>query len=280
MGMATGPGGSTTSVREQAEAFTTAVYIPVLRNLRLTGEAIAAQNLEELEASLDRVNDAIAHSTEFGTFSFELTMRSGKIFLVASAGAQAVVTVSILPLLLDAKTLIVDRIREIRPREQLNSLRNEVVQVVENPAERERINQLFEERQQANAERQRQAAHEAVQNAMREARLSQELREKQERLNLEIMARRSEIRRSYLSRDTVAGAIGPILLLLLGISLIIAMFVHTTVSGTVSDSFLLILGYFFGNAATQKSARSGKRKRAEDPEPEASAEMISTTQVG
>jgi hypothetical protein len=46
----------------------------------------------------------------------------------------------------------------------------------------------------------------------------------------------------------MAALVGPILLIVLGLTLVIAMFTGTTMVPTIENAFLIILGYFFGSA--------------------------------
>ena len=62
---------------------------------------------------------------------------------------------------------------------------------------------------------------------------------------------RSEVWRSFLERESVATIVGAILLVTLTVTLVTAMFIGTAASDVVSSSFLLILGYFFGQTASR-----------------------------
>ncbi|MBR7838604.1 hypothetical protein KDL01_35380 [Actinospica durhamensis] len=245
------------------------LYGDVLRDLKLTDESIDAQDLHQLEDSLALVNDAIQHSDRFSTYSVEITPQGT---VLTSNSDRAHLTVGIMPFLLHAKTRILDRMRELRSQEDLSSLREEVVENIADPSERERVESVFQAREEAGAEAKQRLAREAVETAAQEARLHHDIQERKERLDVEMRFRRSEIRRSYLQRDMIAGAVGPILLLGLAATIVTAMFNRVVVSGTVSDSFLLILGYFFGNATNQKQGAAGKkggRKPARRSEPPA-----------
>ena len=64
------------------------------------------------------------------------------------------------------------------------------------------------------------------------------------------LERKAALVRLFLDRESVATTIGGILLLLLAIVLTVAMFTEVAASSVISNSFLLILGYFFGQART------------------------------
>ena len=78
-----------------------------------------------------------------------------------------------------------------------------------------------------------------------------EAKERDQRLQIELRERRSAIYRSFLERESVASVVGAFLLLALGVTLIIGMFTHVAASEIITSSFLLILGYFFGQASTR-----------------------------
>jgi uncharacterized membrane protein len=74
------------------------------------------------------------------------------------------------------------------------------------------------------------------------------------RLQLEIDERRSAIRRSWIERESIASIVGAFLLLTLGLTLVVAMFTGTAPTEVVTSGFLLILGYFFGQATSRQAA--------------------------
>ena len=93
--------------------------------------------------------------------------------------------------------------------------------------------------------------------------------------DLEAMERRWSLLGRLLAKEFVATVIGGLLLLGLAAALVLAMFLDQPATEIVSSSFLLILGYFFGNHVTtrqpQKSAQP--RRQAENtparPDPNA-----------
>ncbi len=87
------------------------------------------------------------------------------------------------------------------------------------------------------------------------------------RLRVELQERRSEIYRRFLQRESVASIIGAFLLLALGVALIIGMFTETAPTEVVTNAFLLILGYFFGQATGRTEVASERG----DPTAELSA---------
>lgn len=70
---------------------------------------------------------------------------------------------------------------------------------------------------------------------------------------VELLERKSKVWRTFIGRETVATIIGGMLLLVLAGSLIIAMFIGTEISEIVTNSFLVLLGYFFGQSTARVS---------------------------
>jgi hypothetical protein len=69
-------------------------------------------------------------------------------------------------------------------------------------------------------------------------------------------ASRARIWQRFFARESVATLIGALILLTLTICLIVAMFTGTEISTVLSNSFLIILGYFFGQTTGQALAKT------------------------
>ncbi|MGW4650805.1 hypothetical protein [Kitasatospora sp. NPDC004289] len=249
------------SLQSRLEELAGGVFGPQLEALGLGVGQIESQGLEELEASLERVNDAIAHPEAFGTYRVRVSAEAGVV--IAKSDAESHVTVGVLPLLLQRKKLVLDRIKVMRPQEQLVSVRRDVLENVVDGDLKEQVLGMIDGRLAAERE-----VSEQLEQESRAVDRAAAARAAEMRLDVELRARRSEIYKSLLERETVAGAVGPVLMFLLAGSLIVAMFTHTPITTAVSDSFLLILGYFFGQA----TGRRAERPRGEAPEAAGSAE--------
>jgi hypothetical protein len=221
----------------------------------LAEDQIRQQDLAELEISLQKVNDAIENPDSFGKLRIKVGAETG--FIVANSATDYHFEVGILPLLLERKGQILDRIRALRPEQQLSELREDVVASVDDPGARDRliktIDQRSEEQREARLNLDREQAH--LDAARSEA------QEREQRLKIEIRERRSAIYRSFLERESVASVVGAMLLLAFGATLIIAMFTHAATSVVITNAFLLILGYFFGQATTHDRARRSAEDR-------------------
>lgn len=241
------------SARRALEAMR-AYFEPTLENIGLSRKQIESQTLKELEVSLNNANDAIKHPEEFGSMQLSLQAKQGvSPFLTTNSEGQ--MSVGILPVLLERKCLILRRISVLRPEEQLSDLKTAVVDSVIDPKARESLLESIEK------SKREAVAH--VQSLQLQAEQTFQQREYAMLLGLEMTERKSAIYRSWFERESVASIMGALLLLSLGIALVIAMFTHTIVPQIITSSFLLILGYFFGQAgSTERRSSSVKRGRS------------------
>jgi len=69
---------------------------------------------------------------------------------------------------------------------------------------------------------------------------------------LDLFDKKSQIWLRILARESIASILGAIILFVMTISLIIAMFAEVQITNIVESAFLLILGYFFGQAVSKK----------------------------
>lgn len=125
------------------ESAALAFFEPKLRALNLAVDQIEEQTLPELEGSLERINDAMQHPAQFGTFRMKMTAEPTVILVKATSEAQ--VEVGILPILLERKSLILDRIKLLRPEGQLADLRGEILQRVPDSRARDELLRVLDE---------------------------------------------------------------------------------------------------------------------------------------
>lgn len=92
-----------------------------LQKLQLGEKHINDQTLEELERSLERINEAIQNPSAFGTIKLSVTADAGMI--IAMAKSESHFEIGILPLLLERKKLILERLDSLKEnvREQILS---------------------------------------------------------------------------------------------------------------------------------------------------------------
>ena len=217
-------------------------YEPQLKLIGLARDQIEAQSLEELEISLQKVNDAIANSDSFG--KLKITVNSRGSAIIAQSQTEGTIEIGILPLLLERKSQVLDRIKTLQPEQQWSDLREDVAATVNDTEERERLIDLIDRR----FEEQRAEREKIDQEQTRLESLRAEAKEREMQLQIQIRERRAAIYRSFLERESVASVVGAILLVALGLTLVVGMFVHVAATDVISNAFLLILGYFFGTA--------------------------------
>ncbi|MEU1238675.1 hypothetical protein ABZ399_31455 [Micromonospora aurantiaca] len=112
-------------------------FEPKLIALGLGIEDIRKQSLSELEESLERIDDASRHPDQFGVLRLTVTARAAVV--VVQSDASSVVEVGILPTLLERKRLIIDRIKVLKPQDQLASLRDQIAKSVDDLTVRDKL---------------------------------------------------------------------------------------------------------------------------------------------
>ncbi|MEV6527461.1 hypothetical protein AB0M43_36605 [Longispora sp. NPDC051575] len=222
---------------------------PVLSSLRLSGEQIDGQSLAELEASLTKVNELIANPASFGgPIRLKLSANAGAV--ITQNTAEAHLEIGPLPMLLECKQAILDRLAELRPQQQYEDIRDVVSEKVDDASLRAVLLSALEEEREK-----QQATTEQLREEMAQVRRAEvEAAEAQARIKIEIQERKSRIYRQFLERESVATIIGAVLLLALATVLVVAMFIRLPVPELISSSFLLILGYFFGQTTGRRRA--------------------------
>ncbi|MDX2549157.1 hypothetical protein ACOT81_20820 [Streptomyces sp. WI04-05B] len=238
-------------------------YGPLLEKLGLSAEAINGYTLSELEQALIRINEAIRHPDQFGT----MTHRAGTKSWIINAESEA--KIGILPILLDRKRLILERMKELRSKERIGGLQELIEQLTPGP-ERDALKQQVaelvsevasvREQERATAEAGSEAQALVVEGWQKEREAKEAATEKlkkfrDEQLFKEEIAERKWNRR--VAREPIATLVGALLLIVLTAVFVVSMFVKAVPSTLLSNSFLIILGYFFGqNTNTTLRERS------------------------
>jgi hypothetical protein len=136
-------------LQKDLEERTVAFFEPKLRGLKLGIDQIQKQTVAELEESLAKINDAIQHSEQFGTFRVKMTTDAGVI--IARSAAESQIDIGILPILLERKSIILDRIKLLTPADQLAHLKSEILKTIKDEQVRESVFRVLdaqEEKQQ------------------------------------------------------------------------------------------------------------------------------------
>lgn len=232
------------SIEEQIQYF----FESQLRELGLGKEQIDAQSLDELQQSLETVNEALRHPESFGTLAFKISADAGVVLSASKTDAHF--ERGILQLLLSRKKLILDRIRSLSTNEKIESIQDLINQVNDDEV-RDKLNQEVANLRDE-AQRLRDQSKEVEQEQTQEAIKTQtEL----ERLKIELFERRSKVWFSLLERESAATIIGGILLLIIMVAHVTAIFSRFSIPEILNNAFLIILGYFFGQSTNDKSGK-------------------------
>ncbi|MBV9771456.1 MAG: hypothetical protein JOZ32_17930 [Bryobacterales bacterium] len=255
MAMAASPGfGDFSSRREE---LIQAHFEPQLERIGLSAHQIERQSLDELNESLVRVNDAISHPDGFGTLNIKMTANAG--LLVATARQEAHMEISILPLLLERKSLILNRIKSLVGEKRVAGL-NDLVATVADPELRTKI----ESELSVLAEQSRRLAEQESAVAQAQAEQITKRDEALAKLRADLFDRRLQSIKDFFARESMATYIGAFILLVLTFVQVSAMFTATRyTSEIVNNAFLLILGYFFGQSGGRTPpGRAGPKEDA------------------
>jgi hypothetical protein len=143
--------------------------------------------------------------------------------------------------LLERKKYILQQIKSKSKDAKLNSL----VDLVESVSDRELKDKLNSELREFQIQ--------SNQFDKQEIEISNEEKKiKAKKQELEIFEKKSQIWLTILAKESIASILGGILLLVLSICLVVAMFMDINTTNIIESAFLLILGYFFGQAVSKK----------------------------
>ena len=192
-----------------------------LRKFKLTEEQIFIQDLKQLEKSLQTINELINNDIE----------RIEEI--------QGII-------LLERKKIILSRIQEQSSHEKIDNLQKLIDQVIDEEVKKKLRKELTA--LEAESAEYKKEMHEI---SAREAEAKLKIEQEQQRLDG--LERKSKIWLSFLQRESAASLIGAVVLLLLTLSLIFGK-----ESQILSNGFLVILGYFFGQSSTRTHQDNSK----------------------
>lgn len=79
--------------------------------------------------------------------------------------------------------------------------------------------------------------------------------ERIERMKRETSIHKAKLWQSWFTRESIASLMGALLLFIFGLCVVYAMISHTAIPDLLSNAFLLILGYFFGQSTGRRADR-------------------------
>ncbi|MGH3973097.1 MAG: hypothetical protein ACRDS9_07205 [Pseudonocardiaceae bacterium] len=244
------------SALENARKF----FEPQLKKLGLNEKQIDDQTLEELKVSLETVDRAIDHPESFGKLRLSIGGETGAIIVKQDSSAHF--EVDILPILLERRARIIARIRHLEIQADVSKIEEEIAKSPSDSTKKRSLEAELQEKKredtrlEENMLRAQQARSAAGKNRdFDDGTDSPDQNNQDLLLQVELQARRTAIRQSWFARESVASLVGGILLLALATTMIVAMFSGTTVSEIISNAFLVILGYFFGQAVRERAGK-------------------------
>jgi hypothetical protein len=240
------------SIQQQSKTY----FESQLTQLGLGEEQIKQQTLEELQQSLENINDAIKNPDTFGVLNLRINPQSGAV--IASNGSGAHVTLGILPILLERKKLILQRIRLLKGEEKIETIQDLVRNIPDEKVQEKLNREISELKSESQKIREQEQQVQKVQNE-EQVRTQLEIA----KLSMELFERRSKVWLSFLERESVATILGEILLILITLAQIGSMLLKIPPSDTLNNTFLVVLGYFFGQSTGRVAPNQGRNNATE-----------------
>jgi len=202
---------------------------------------IEVQSAEELERSLGKVDELLKKPERLGTVAYEVPSADNDNHSVVKQ-----ISMDATPFLFDAKVRVLRKILALRNIRVATDLKQAVSESAAAPdgLEREMLMAVIEKVLSDDQETSGAWINEVVE--------TDEARQRSKLFDVEIKERKSAMYRKWLERESVASIIGSLLLLAFGVSLIVTMFTATAPTEIVTSTFLVILGYFFGQATSRR----------------------------
>jgi ABC-type Fe3+-siderophore transport system permease subunit len=225
---------------------TAAFFDKQLVVIGLTVKQIEEQSLEELTQSLEKINTAIENPEQFGFINYNL---SAEARLIAARSDDSLFTIGVLPILLERKQLILDRLAFMEDTEKIDGIKEFIKQGVDEDVQaqlEQRLNNLLENIQ---------TRHE---QSLETEKTQQELENEQQirwhQVQTEHFERRSKVWQTFLERESVATIVGALLLIVIVLLQAVILIFGVEMPEMLNNAFLVILGYFFGQATLRKSS--------------------------
>jgi hypothetical protein len=235
-------------------------FEPQLVRLGLSESQIDSYILEDLKVYLETIDKAIDHPESFGVLRLSFNAEAGAIIVKQDSSSH--IEFGILPILLERRTRIINRIRHLEFEADLSNLEEEIAKSQTDPTKLKSLEEELEEKKLEEARlgedrlRDQQVPTAAGKSRESSGEVNPLNRNDQLLFQVELQERKTAIRQSWFARESVASLVGGLLLLALATTMIVAMFSDTAVSQIVSNAFLVILGYFFGQAVRERVEES------------------------
>jgi len=222
-----------------------------LKAIGLADEQLSKQGLSELRDSLETINDAIRNPDSFGSLNLRFDARAG--FIISSIGGESHIQIGVLPLLLQKKRYVRERLRATEASEEVIALREDLQTESDAIVRRslsEKITWLEKEVEKWTTKSEQIAKIDLAQ--------SLEVEAKRASIAADLFERRSRVWQQFLARESIATIMGALLVLSITICLLLTGFFNYTLPEIIKNAYLVILGYFFGQGAKPALPRNSR----------------------
>ncbi len=137
------------NLTQQLRERTSLLYKTQLESINLGKKQIQSQSLEELQDSLERLNNALEHPDSFGILKLNASASAG---LYITKSSESLIEIGILPLLLERKNLITERLRELKSKIVISNLRDFIETVSSNDLKEQLLTEFEALKQYPSAE--------------------------------------------------------------------------------------------------------------------------------
>lgn len=213
-----------------------------LAEIGLSDRQIQDYPSRSLGSLIEIADEALARYRDFGKKDVNVRL---------SGTERITLRVDIRPALLSAKEQVSERIAQGRREDTARKLKEKADLIPDGP-EREAFLRELSKAKEYEEEVDREGKEIALEKIRAELWMTKESH--LEDLRSQRWARRAE-------KESVATIIGAAILMAFTVCLIVAMFKHFDPPELLSNSFLIILGYFFGQSAERRSTGSQEKER-------------------
>ena len=236
----------------------TATWESELASKRLSEADIDAQSSADPADSLTRLDDLLEDPRLLSPLWIDMSGESPTAFTDEKSAPNQAIEVTPESLVRGRRAQILRRSKlaneaakaELFHELDENSLDDVEMQSIEDKLERLDVEEghLDELRNEGNAL----DARRTFERQMERQQFEANLEESRRRFDLVAEKTRAGLRSQWRSRESIAAIVGGALLISFAITAIVAMFTGTEITDVVQNSFLLILGYFFGAAVGRR----------------------------
>lgn len=219
----------------------------ILKPLGLTENQILEKDLPELKKSLTYINDLIDKHQSFP--SIKLKMTSSARIVITTASQEAHFEIGILPVLLERKKLIIERLRSFESKQAIKSIKD-LIDQVQDPDLKLKLDKELGELNSKSQELREEAKK--LEKLQMDEKITAE--ERVLKMQLALSENKKEYLKMFLEKQSMATIVGAILLILITLSLIIGVLFQGQPTDMLNNALLVLLGYFFGQAVNKPNA--------------------------